>query len=398
MNLKRTRRDTELWVVSRSNWSLPVLVDEYESDGKPIVCRILPAITLTTEQHQKLAETLYGLQDIRTSEGWLLSWVTLRTVARRAQGITVERYVKWKDRPAPPVDPSPLPTEEAAPPDAFIEHVHATLHPASIQTMRVVWLAICQSLPSYLMSGGVVDFGSLKLGAVPLRRSWVRLLFSRAQWIRQVYRAPDWSSRWKYEAERIVRNLTAGDMMATAMKMVGGKFRSFHRWTCCVVHDPSWNRCERDVEVDQLARLGPVDYVRRWASLVAGGLPFVHQVLREEATGETLPGGRLRPGRDGVGLELAQAPATEVRDGEIVEFDRDGRASPMDAWSVAARFAYIEQANGSLLEVPPVQPATGDVRNSGGDGGSDDHVRVLVPRGDSEPSEGEGLLGKGDEA
>lgn len=382
-------------MVSRAKWAIPVLVDEYEADGKPVACRILPALTLTDEQHRTLGETLNGLQHLRTSEGWLLTWNTLRTVAKRAQGITVARYLRWKDVPAHDPSTGDVSADPTPGPSDFITYIHQRFHPAPLEMMQVVWMAVCQALPSYLMSGGVVDLGSVRLGAVPLRRSWVKLLLGRAQWIRHLYRAPDWQDRWRYEAERVVRALTAGDMMATFMRLAGGRLRVLHRWTCCVVHDQSWDECVQDVEVDQMKRLGAVDYVKRWARLVAVGLPIVHQVLREEARNETLPGGRIRPGRDGGDMELGQTPPTEVRDGEVVEFDRDGRASPFDAWSVDARFAYVETANASLLQVPTVPRPIADVRKAGGDGGPIDNAGVLVPPSDGIPDQDEGVLAGG---
>lgn len=369
MNIPRTDRDTELWVLERGDWSLPILIDEFGS-GATLVVRVRPGILMARDQRDALAETLAPLQHLCGVDGWILTWDSLRAIARRAQGITPDRYVRWPGRPASSRDPETIDARPNADADDFLQYVHRNFQPAPIEYMRVVWMAICRAIPAYLLSGGMIDMGCIKIAALPFRRQWMRLLLGRAQWIRHLYRAPNWRERWRYEAERIVRLLTSGDMMAVMGRFVGKRLSAIYRWTVVVEHDASWEASVREIESSHMASLGPRDYMLRWSNLVANGMPLIHRLVREEVLGEGQPAGRIRDGGDGFGVSLGQATPTEVRDGEVVVGSLGSVASPWDFWGQDARYRYLERAAGDLLEVPAVLPGPPDVRDAGRDGGA----------------------------
>lgn len=369
MNLKRSDRDTELWVMERDDWMLPILVDEFTGNGV-LVVRVKAATYLSREQNAAIAETLAPLQHLCAVDGWILTWDTLRASAKRAQGITPERYVRWPDHPAPVVPSESVEARPHGDADDFVQYVHQHFQPAPIEYIRVVWMSICRAIPPYLMSGGMIDMGAIRLGALPFRRHWMRLLLARAQWVRHLYRAPNWAERWRYEAERIVRLLTSGDMIATFGRLVGRRLTTLYRWSVWVEQDVAWEKATTEIEGQHAAALGPRNYLLRWSNLVANGMPLIHRLLREEVLAEGQAAGRIRDGGDGVGLSLGQASPTEIRDGEVVVGGAGSLASPWDFWGADARFQYLERAAGDLLAVPPVLPVAPDVRDAGRDGGA----------------------------
>ncbi len=391
---ERTDVDAELWVVNAPDWSLPVIVTRViHNDAEYLRAR--RACTFEIEQVLALDEFLGSRAVGRGQTGWIIAPDLFTEISTKAPGITPGRYIRWGSSST--VDPNPdLRSSQRSSGDKlvseFISDIASKLG-SKPEDLTLVWHVICQAIPEWLISGRSVDFGSIKLSAVPYRRNWKRVLFSRSPGLRSIYRSKDRRRLLRAMLDREHRIFTMTDMAGTRRR--SGHFVT--DWTVEVQHTKNW----RDLCVEreyQISKRDPAKYVQRWAATVEASMERIHEIAAEEADEDRTPAPRAEWDRRARGHRFVLGPPTVLVDPLPQCSHPDGPQSVDDIQVAEGKREEMETTLASLLALPAVQPGAPDVRDAGpvDDAGGD--LRVLVPDTGCGEAGGQGLLEAGDGA
>lgn len=384
--------DAELWVVNTEAWSLPVIVTRVIHKGIDMV-RARRACALEVDQMVELDQLLAARAVGKGQTGWILANDLFTQIATKAPGITPERYVRW-NAPASAVDPATMerkqPNKVSA--DAFVSEVGRRLG-SNPEALALVWHVICQTIPDWLLSGKSLDFGSIRLSAVPYRRNWKRILFARAPGLRSIYRSQDRRRLLRAMLDREHRMFTMTDMASCRRRR--GHF--VFDWTVEVSHTKNWRELCVEREYG-LSKRNPAGYVQRWASTVESLIDRIHEIAAEEADEDRTPAPRAEWDRRARGHRFVLGPPVTLVDPLPQCSHPDGPQSVDDIQVAEGKREEMASTIASLLALPHVQPGAPDVRDAGPVGGRDSDGGLLVPDARGGEAGGEGLLEGGDGA
>lgn len=193
--------DRELWVLKNQEWALPLFVDwrlEEIKDGPALhYAMVHPACACYPTQCTAISQVL-GIHDIAgRKDRWLIPRQVVESLLHKAPGVSPKYYYKWKDPicyAIPHVTPMTVnstaePSRQDNVTEGFLSHISTTYSiPSSM--LRIVWHAISTEAPRWLLERrGTIEFGFVKLFAVPLRANWKQIVaFQCKRWnLRRIF-------------------------------------------------------------------------------------------------------------------------------------------------------------------------------------------------------------------
>ena len=391
------RKDRELWVVSGSGWSIPLLCIHATLGG--VECfHVTSAVHIGFAQSEVLDARLRSNGAHLLTHGWLIDQVSFASIASKAPGITPEFYFSWNGEQITEDTKRRILGEEPEVKERrkhwredrrFINHV-ASATGLPFEQLAISWLAFVQHMPAWLMNGKPIDFGSFRLQGVPYRRNWKQLLFARFPNFRKILLVSD--------ARKLMALVfTAASRMIRLAELTGHKVRkgrSIFDWTIEVQHDSSWDSMVEQIEGDAAQRAGPVAYVKRWANKVAEIEDEIYAILAEAVRKEMAPTCRIQWDRGQSGVRFVQAAPTVLCDPSVEDCDAGSGQGVDDFLGIGGSAQYLEGQAARLFQMSVQEPAV-DVRVSrGADGGGSD-TGMLVPPTDGCEAAGEGMLAGG---
>lgn len=362
--------DKQLWRYELREWTIPVYATP-GLIGEAKHWHVVPALPLNHGSRMWL-EAIVEPLSIQKAEG---AWVVPddKFCAVKCEGVTPEFYVEHRK-----VDDGngriyevqlkgSLRSEGVS--DDFIEELYQRTRVADLKTLRILFHAICQEMPRWLLATGKpLDLGWVKLWAFPYRANWKQILLRKFESILTVFKTP--SPQLDYDLNHLGfhRALRCTDLMA--IKRQGGAMHYTMRWTVEADLQKPWWKYVDQHEDDIYASAGKRGYLQR-ASFLFNRLAidsiWVFKRWVEQTTSACgtvckhgLDGGeglapKLRP--DGV---LPQSP-----DHGAV---RRTTASPdQGLFDVDGRELGVEEAP-DLSEMPTVLVTQQKLRDPGGNG------------------------------
>lgn len=364
-------RDRELWVVgfSGNEWRIPILCDlcEIGGSGGELAYHVQPAVAVGFPETRALEVELAKVGAHPMRVGWLVRESEIGKVAEKASGITPEFYYKWngeslmfsKERQPEAVEEK---QQKANKDNGFLKYTSDTSGIPE-ESITVCWLAICQSIPNWLMSGKPVDFGFFRLVGVPFRRNWREILLARYPSFRKILMVKDPRQLIRMVFAEAGRMIRSSDLTLCRTR----RGRHVFGWTVEVLHGKGWRDVCEEVELAEATRVGHVAYVKRWASKVSRVEELIYELLSERCVEEVAPTCRVSWRRGERGARFVQASPTIVGLGQIVECDEGGGQSVDDFLGISDKSGYLEEAAARLLEVSSLRQGQEDVRPPRGD-------------------------------
>lgn len=384
--------DIRLRVVDGCGWSIPIRCRACETDeAEGLHWHVTPAVHMGAAQADALSEGLRQFVSATLSSGWLLSDARLELASRQAEGVTPEFYFKWDAKSVKAAASSaeafsPRKTRSANA-TAFLNQVAAaTGMPASTVTMA--WLAITQHAPGWLLSGKDLDLGFVRLTALPYRANWKEIILARHPSIRKVLMVPGarrLAALAFTAAARVIR-------MCELTESRSFKARPLVSWTIEASRDSSWEKHCRDIENETAARLGPIAYMRRWASLIASRETRIYELLAEKVAMDNAPACRVLWKRGQRGACFGQGAPIVLSTRPMLDCDDGGGQSVDDFLGVEDGAEAVEAAVARMLEVSDAGQEEVVVRAPRGDGEAGGDSGVLVPPSDGGDASEKGVL------
>ncbi len=356
--------DQQLWGVIGKDWQIPVFFRPCRVAEKEYGY-IWAALGLTQDQSQALVGRMDAVPHRRASPGWLVDRPLISLIARRIQGVTPSKHLKWPANPATePIEESGPPVQEGPSPErayAFLRYVQERTGIADMTVLTMVWAAICNCIGRWLMEGKPIDFGGLfTINAMPLRRNWLELLLGRMPGLRRVYLSGQ-------HTELLRLMFTTASRWLRCPEMAEIRFRGLHpvtRWNLFIANGATWNELSDERERHVLTSLGSHRYLRRWANLIGSLEEHLHRTAAQKVAEEDAPCGRIEPGRPGSPASLCRGSATQLSPQEIVDSDPRGGLSVDDLALDEHATEDLEKAAAKLLGLPTAQPRVLDMRHA----------------------------------
>lgn len=381
-------QDVELWLFKGEGWVLPCYRRTCTVDSEPFY-HMRSAVPFGYAQVRVLGDLIETYGGMKASVGWMLPAESLEKIATRAPGITPEFYFTWEDRQ--PRKPKPLKDtfidrikRDQVQAEEFLQHVSDRTG-VDRSTVSIVWLAITQTIPEWILGGRRLDLGICKLVAIPYRHDWKELLLAKYPELNKVLLLKD---------PRRFLSL-AFTHLSRALRIEGlTQFHASHShstfgWTIEVLHDSSWEKTVKEVERSHASKLGPASYIKRWANRVAQLEETIYEILAQKIAKANLSCCSVRRDSRSGSPRFVQASPFVLGVPEVVDGDPGCGRCIDDHTGLADTSAYLEEKAARLLEMSTPNQAL-DVRVQGGDGARnphDDGMLVLPTTGGTPPKE-----------
>lgn len=352
------RTDIELWQIVDKMWAIPVYV-RWGWIGNVSYVEAIPAVGLSYEQSGELANRIKTTKFLKLNRGYAVYPSDFRGIARRCHGITPDRHFIWNVKVGRAFDG----IEETAQPNTFLEHLvthcKADVDPDSV---RMVWIVLCNLLPEWLLSGKPVKFGDLfSLVAMPLRKNWRQILLARAPGLRKVY-----LTRRAVDIIRIFFS-TAGswlrspELMETSWRF-GGSVCC--RWNIFIRQGKAWDDIVYEHENAAMGAVGHRDYLLRWSHFLNEHEEEIHQMGCDELSKENAASGRVVTGGPGLDLRLVRNFAPILIPPKINPSGSSVGTVVDDFADDPKSLAHLEKTAARLLSLSPSVPTPVDVRGA----------------------------------
>lgn len=387
----QTNQDKQLWLIDGPAgegppWVAPLYVTHGVVKDQP---EIGPVVMVSTTEvwvinsvlkqlRQRIDPLALGVSD----RGRIIPLAQFETLKlRKAEGITPQFYLRtggqgqtddrtqtvngFEGTDAPPVAPGEID-------ETFLAWVHKESAPATLSEMRVIWAAIVQKMPEWMvLKQKPVDFGWCRLHAFPFRANWKQILLAKFPRIWRWLEKP--MDRHKLEISTFAVEARSSDLLAVIRKK---KDRGFIRWSAELQVLPSFYEYSDQIEQDNARHSLESTYLRRVGGLVNRAWPRMVECLRSFVADTITPCGDVVSDRSGGPVRLVKHwPGERVR-----QKDSDGweAAVVSDDCTGIVGMSKEEPQTGEgeapyVQEMPIVRlykrrrPDDGDVRPSGGD-------------------------------
>ncbi len=261
--------DRQLWRYEfDKQWTIPIYATPGLVEDKPHWL-IIPALTLSVPGWQKLNGVLESLTIHQGQEFWVVKAEDFK--AEKCEGVTPEYYLRYVEHGGG-ATPTGLSNRQLygapigpQPGNDFIEEVWKRTSVCELNLLRLVFHAIRQELPRYLIaSGAPVSFGWMELRALPYRANWKQILLAKFPKILVVLRGKSTEER-NVELERtgfrVAQSSTSLMALATTTNThtVG--------WTVECDLQKIWHDYIEEHERDVLAAIGNDAYFKRATNL-----------------------------------------------------------------------------------------------------------------------------------
>lgn len=385
-------RDVELWISKGEGWSFPFKTYRGTHNGIEYV-HLICAVPIGFAQSDVLKRYLTFLGGSHATNGWLLPTEALEKHFQKAGGLTPEFYYLWNGESSGKSSQTPYPGEadvadddgvrnarrksQNASGEEFLSHV-ALGSGLDKSTLILAWMAICQAIPGWLMSGKPLSFGFCRMYALPYRRNWKELLLARYPTLRKALMVKNAKRFLALAFTAASRMLRLTDLTEYRER----RGRAIFAWNIEVLTDPEWDSICESAEVEAAASAGAVAYVRRWASKISQSEETIYEVLSSQIQKENAPTCRVFWRRGERHMRFAQASPTVISSCQIGDCDEGAGQSLDDFLGIEDSAQYLEEKASRLLAMSDVQPNE-DVRLPRGDGdglgGSGDDRMLVLP-------------------
>lgn len=278
--------DTQLWVVSGDEWELPVLADPF---GEPVThYRLRPPLDagITQEMLVALDARVLAIRVPAETNHVIVKHEDLQTIGRKAPGITPGYYLRWPGQAQTAgkmdgerLNPAPVETEAGR---DFCIYLHQLTGVAEFPVLRLVWKAICQYGPQWMMEKKKpLDFGFCKIFPSPYRANWKGLLSTR------------FPTAWKTEvmlSEQFTEQTTNTVLAAVS------KGDHICYYSLEVVPHGSWRKYADEFEEKRRSKMGPIGYAEFWRRSIGKLHPYLMEAFRWWANSIRIPCGQLGNG------------------------------------------------------------------------------------------------------
>lgn len=385
-----TNKDIELWVAKGDGWSIPFKV-YYGVHAGSEAAHLLCAVPIGMAQNDVLKRYFAFIGASEAKAGWLLDLSLLGKHFSKAAGLTPEFYFIWNGEAyansasKPPEghaesDSTERKKRKVPAAEKFIDHV-AQGSGMDKSTLTLAWIAMCQAMPGWLLSGETLSFGFCKIVALPYRDNWKEILLARYPTLKKalmIKNAKRFMALAFTAASRMLR-------MTELTECRERRGRPTFTWCIEALHTTEWEQLCEQAEVNSAASVGPLAYVKRWANKVSMLEETIYEVLASKVQKETTPTCRVLWRRGERNLRFVQAAPTVIGSVQIAECDDGGSQSVDDFLGIEDSAQYLEEKASRMLSMSDVQ-SNEDVRLPRGDGDSgredaDGGMLVLHPAG-----------------
>lgn len=159
-----------------------------------------------------------------------------------------------------------------------------------------------------------------------------------------------------------------------------------------MTRDSSWEKLCREIENEAAARLGPIAYMRRWASIVASRETKIYELLANKVAMDNAPACRILWKRSERGVRFVSGAPVAVSLRTLSDGDVGSNQSVDDFLGVEDVTRDVEAAVARMLEMPADGQADDVVRAPRGDDSGREDSGVLVPHSDGGDAAGQGVL------
>jgi hypothetical protein len=359
-------KDVELWVLSGAGWAMPMRLRHCVMDGKAMA-HVIPAVPLGYAQYGVVEPKLKFHGAIQLRSGWVLELEQFTSICTKAAGVTPEFYYKWNgefaDKPSTPEEET-IDWSKKKKLDVQNEFIDLVAERSGLDrsTLTMCWMAITQCIADWLLSGRMIDFGVFKLQAFPYRKNWKEVLLARYPQLKKLCFVKDRKRIMSLAFTAASRMIRSSELTEYRTRMN----RSLFGWSVEVIHDSSWENAVIDAEHECAASLGPLAYLKRWATKISQLEEQIYEVIREYAAKENTSCCRLYWRRNQGGARFVQGAPTLISHRASLESDEAGYQSVDDFLGVEDTSAYLEAAAARMLAMSDAEPNV-DLRLSGGD-------------------------------
>lgn len=384
--------DVRLRVAEGAGWAIPLHCRSCSAEGfDGLHWHVNPAVALGMAQVDTLMDH-FGVRIVhQLSHGWLVPNSGLTSCTRQAEGITPEFYFKWDlkhiekhERVTVSLGPYRDRNTKAT---EFLDQVSAVTGMA-VEQLTMAWYAITQHAPGWLLSGNDLDLGFVRLSAIPYRSNWKDIVMARFPALRKVLLSKTANRMAALAFTPIGRAIRLAELTESHMY----RHRPVLSWTVEVTRDSSWEKLCREIENEAAARLGPIAYMRRWASIVASRETKIYELLANKVAMDNAPACRILWKRSERGVRFVSGAPVAVSLRTLSDGDVGSNQSVDDFLGVEDVTRDVEAAVARMLEMPADGQADDVVRAPRGDDSGRGDSRVLVPHSDGGDAAGQGVL------
>ena len=406
-----TDQDKQLRIVHIGEERFPVYATLGEVNGEKH-WRVVMAVFLLPEAFNTLAGALHPIAANKYSGFWVIPDTKFH--AEKAPGITPQFYAKIITQPDRRKRNTGLKTSEIIeevrradpnfkPADDFIKDLWNRTNCCELTTLRLIWLAICQEMPRWLMrTHKPIDLGWGKIWALPYRANWKQIMLGKFPNIMAFLRLVKATRNANLEITNFKDEMTSTDMAALVKS--GQNLRAA-RWTIELDPNNLWWEYVDGVEKSVLEGTTKNAYLLRYAALLHRTYPYAVEIFRRWVEQTTLPSAAIRVRRGDNRKELMDY----VHPGKVQPCNPEGEpvCVTTDRRTVAIRDSstgrLVALTPGELQKVPVVDFDARDVWNAGGNhDASDDSggpaTGMLVQHETGGEAPEESLLGAGEQS
>ena len=261
--------DKELWALSGERWKYPFFCTP-GTVGLENVWRVIYALPLPVHISRSVADVLHGISFGSIRDFRFINDKVFSKTFTKCPGITPEYYVQNEDHINKPLAHLEFTRKGeiscALPPEgeSFVQSVWAKTKIADLATFKIVWGAMCQEMPSWVLERrSPLNLGWGVIHAFPFRSNWKQILLSKYP---RIWSWLSTKSTW----DSLYLGSFYSDFIRTDMLSVNDvdKCHSIN-WTIELTPTKRWSEISSKYETAIAKTIPPENYSKRIAELVA---------------------------------------------------------------------------------------------------------------------------------
>lgn len=355
--------DRQLWVVESKVWALPVFCDPFKEDcddeDPDRYWLLQPAVSFTDRQYAAYSKTVaqHACMMDQGRHDYFVRHNDLHAFARKAEGITPSRYVKWGGRNSGNLKIRTKASHDIRDPIKWLLKMWGrTQITDSYQQLAFIWEAIKGEIAAALLAGQEVDIGPAIIIPSPYRKNWVHLAAEALP-----KDCKDLSKGPKSEPTNELRELLRNSLLAEVNKDGSVAFNLE------IIPKRQYLENSSKMESDSLNIFGKPAYARRWAQAVDVQEWRLLDILRHYVVKALKPSGGIR--KSSTGLFKGFFPAKISRSGGY-RVDLGGKVDVVESYpsgvlaDPSGETADVSEKTEGVQQLPTLRFGTKDLRNT----------------------------------
>ncbi len=357
--MKVAQTQHELWLICGREpvmFRIPYFVVWDDNKGK-----LVEAVILRPNE-RAAAGSILGLHGQFKDRHWWVSRDKLERIASKTPGGDPESYLTWGQPRPEDKRPNPEKLER----NEFIESLYQAGVGKSVEELTYYWHEFCQHAAHWMINKEKpVDMYFIRLHNCPYRANWKTLLTQRFHKLGPImHRKSGPALDYVLHKSGFMEELLSLDLLAFC-RQKGTVYRTVE-----VEHRQTWWKLVRKAEATRLLRKGPYNYAEYFSDSIKRWIPGALKVYLSWLAQIARPCvDAVEGGRDG---RVRLVPNNLA--GELRLTHRQHRSIPpvvpnrLPRYKVARRDIFVFAPDGSLPQMPAVQPETQDVRDNAVEG------------------------------